>query len=319
MSAIVECVPNFSEGRRPEIVDAIAGAISGVAGVALLDRHMDADHNRCVITFAGEADAVAEAAFRAAERAGELIDMRVHRGLHPRMGAADVVPFVPIRDATTSDCVSLARRVGQRIGDELGTPVYLYGRAATSESRRELSDVRSGEYEGLLEAIRTDPDRRPDFGPAELNRKSGATAVGVRPPLVAFNVYLNTGRVEVADAIARAIRFSSGGLRHVKALGRPAPSRHGTQVTMNLTDVWETPIYRVFAMIKNEAARWGVQITSSEIVGLAPARALFDCAAANLQLEGDVLDRVLEERVRRLLSEEIAPLDADHSMHTPAN
>lgn len=309
MSAIVECIANFSEGRRPDLVDAIAKAASGVDGVALLDQQMDADHNRSVITIAGPPDAVAEAAFLAVRQAVQLIDMRTHRGVHPRIGAADVVPFVPIRDVTLADCAELARGVGQRIGAELGIPVFLYEAAATRPERENLAIVRRGEYEGLCQSMDSDPDRKPDFGPHAMNLKSGACAVGARGPLIAFNVYLDTDRIDVAQRIAQSIRYSDGGLRFVKALAFAVPKRGCVQISMNLTNYRKTPIHRVFTLIQSEAARWGVRLMSSEIVGLAPARAFFDCAAYHLRLEGSVAEHVLEERIRQVLGEDIPQME----------
>ncbi|MBI3871978.1 MAG: glutamate formimidoyltransferase, partial [candidate division Zixibacteria bacterium] len=285
MPPIVECVPNFSEGRRSEIVDAIIAAALAVDGVTLLDREMDADHNRSVVTLVGAPDAVSAATFQAVRRAAELIDMRTHRGEHPRMGATDVVPFVPISGITLAECATLARQLGCRIGEELAIPVYLYEAAATRPDRENLAFVRRGEYEGIRDAMETDPARRPDFGPSTMNLKTGATAVGARMPLIAYNVYLATNRLSVAKAIAAAIRHAGGGLRYVKALGFEIKDRGCVQVSMNLVNYQQTPIFRVFEMIKSEAARWGTYITSSEIVGLTPAKSLYDVAGHFLQLE----------------------------------
>lgn len=301
MSALVECVPNFSEGRRPEIVDAIIAAALSQNGVALLDKEMDADHNRCVVTLIGAPEAVCEAAFRAVSKAAELLDMRTHKGEHPRMGATDVVPFVPISGLGLPECAALARQVGQRLGDELGIPVFLYEAAATRPDRVNLADVRKGEYEALCEAIGTDPERRPDFGPDKMNLKTGATAVGARMPLVAYNVYLDTNRISIARAIAKAIRFQSGGLRFVKAMGFEIKDRGCVQVSMNLVNYLKTPVFRVFEMIKSEAARFGVRVTSSEIVGLTPARSLYAVAEHYLQLEQFTSDQVLEEKLRGVM------------------
>ncbi len=295
MSRIIECVPNFSEGRRLDVIDRIVGSIAAVPGVKVLDVQSDADHNRSVVTFIGGPEAVEEAAFRGVARAAELIDMDHHRGEHPRMGATDVVPFVPISGVTMDDCVALARRLGERVGSELDIPVFLYGEAATRPDRRNLADVRRGQYEGLKAEIETNPDRAPDFGPARMG-EAGATAVGARPPLVAFNVYLRTGDVGVARAIARAVRHSSGGLRHVKALGLLVEGR--AQVSMNLTDYRRTPIHRVMEMIRSEAARYGVMVESSEVVGLVPNEALVDAARFYLQLDGLGSEQILENRLR---------------------
>jgi glutamate formiminotransferase len=294
MKRIVECVPNFSEGRRREIIDEIVGALASVEGVRVLDVQSDADHNRSVVTMVGQPQDVEEAAFRGIERAAQLIDMGQHQGEHPRMGATDVVPFVPIAGVTMADCVEMAHRLGERVGRELSIPIYLYEEAATRPERRNLADVRRGEYEGLKVEIETDPHHVPDFGPARMG-KAGATAIGARPPLVAFNVYLNTDDVAIAKAIARAVRHSSGGLRYVKALGLLVEGR--AQVSMNLTDYRQTPIYRVIEMLRREAARYGVTIASSEVVGLIPNEALVDTAQFYLQLDGFSSDQILENRL----------------------
>ncbi|MGQ9458735.1 MAG: glutamate formimidoyltransferase [Anaerolineae bacterium] len=297
MRKVVECVPNFSEGRRLDVVQEIVEAIRSVPGVHVLDVESNADHNRSVVTFVGEPEAVLEGAFQGIARAAALIRMEEHRGAHPRMGAADVVPFVPVRGVRMEECVDLARRLGERVGRELGIPVYLYEEAATRPDRRNLADVRRGEYEGLREAIRTDPDRAPDFGPAEMG-PAGATAIGARPPLIAFNVYLRTDDVRVAQAIARAVRHSSGGLRYVKALGLLVEGQ--AQVSMNLTDFRRTPLARVMEMVRREAARYGVAVARSEVVGLLPAEALLDAASYYLQLEGFSPAQVLENRLAEL-------------------
>ena len=294
MKRIIECVPNFSEGRRRESIDEIVGALASVEGVRVLDVQSDADHNRSVVTMVGEPEAVEEAAFRGIARAARLIDMDQHQGEHPRMGATDVVPFVPIAEVTMADCVEIARRLGERVGRELSIPVYLYEAAASCPERRNLADVRRGEYEGLKVEIETDSYRAPDFGPARMG-KAGATAIGARPPLIAFNVYLNTDDVAIAKAIARAVRHSSGGLRYVKALGLLVEGR--AQVSMNLTDYRQTPIHRVVEMIRREAARYGVAIVSSEVVGLIPNDALVDAARFYLQLDGFSPDQILENRL----------------------
>lgn len=294
MKQIVECVPNFSEGRRQDVIDSIVAAMNSVPAVHILDQQSDLDHNRSVVTIIGPPQAVVEAAFQGIAKAAQLIDMDHHRGGHPRMGATDVVPFVPVRGVTMEDCVALARQLGERVGSELEIPVFLYESAATRPERRNLADVRRGEYEGLKEEIVSDPDRAPDFGPAMLGA-AGATAIGARPPLVAFNVYLNTADVAPAHAIAKAVRHSSGGLRFVKALGLIVEGK--AQVSMNLTDFQRTPIHRVLEMVRVEAARYGLTVTHSEVVGLVPAQALFDAAEFYLQLDGFSLDQVLENRL----------------------
>jgi glutamate formiminotransferase len=291
MPQIVECVPNFSEGRRPKVIDAIVTAIKDVAGVKVLDVKPDADHNRTVVTLVGGVEAIEEAAFQGIAKAVELIDMEAHQGEHPRVGAADVVPFVPIQGVTMEDCVAMAARVGARVGSELQIPVYLYEAAATSPDRRNLADVRRGEYEGLKYDIEFNPAREPDFGPKKLG-KAGATVIGARPPLVAFNVYLTTDDVSVAKKIARAVRHSSGGLRYVKALGLLVEGR--AQVSMNLTDYRRTPIHRVMEMIRSEVRRYGLGVAGTEIVGLVPQQTLLDAALYYLQLEGFRPEQVLE-------------------------
>ncbi len=294
MKQIVECVPNFSEGRRQDVIDSIVAAMKLVPGVHILDCQSDLDHNRSVVTIIGPPQAVVESAFQGIAAAAELIDMNHHRGGHPRMGATDVVPFVPVRGVPMEDCVALARQLGERVGSELEIPVYLYESAATRPERCNLADVRRGEYEGLKAEIAVDPDRAPDFGPAAMG-SAGATAIGARPPLVAFNVYLNTADVAPAQAIAKAVRHSSGGLRFVKALGLLVEGQ--AQVSMNLTDFRRTPIHRALEMVRVEAARYGLSVTRSEVVGLVPARALFDAADFYLQLDGFSLDQILENRL----------------------
>lgn len=292
---IVECIPNFSEARRPEVVAAIRQAIADVPGVQVLDQHSDLDHNRSVITFAGPPQAVSEAAFRAIARAAELINLEEHEGEHPRIGATDVVPFVPISGISMEDCVGLARQVASRVGSELGIPVYLYEAAATRPDRQNLENIRRGQYEGLKAQIATDPDRQPDFGPARLG-PAGATVIGARQPLIAYNVYLTTDQVEIAQKIARAVRHSSGGLRYVKALGLLVDGR--AQVSMNLTNFRATPVARVVELIRREAARYGVGVHHSELVGLIPEEALVQAAVWHLQLDQFEADQILEHRLR---------------------
>lgn len=295
---LIECVPNFSDGRRPHVLEAIVNAIQRAAPVSVLDYSSDHDHNRSVVTFVGAPEDVLEAAFAAIKTAAQLIDMEVHRGQHPRIGATDVVPFVPLRSATLAQCAELARRLGERVGSELGIPVYLYEAAATRPDRQNLEDVRRGEYEGLKVAIQTDPDRAPDFGPAQLG-KAGAVAIGARPPLIAFNVYLNTSEVEIAKQIAKAVRHSSGGLRYVKALGLLVDGK--AQVSLNLTDYTRTPIQRALELIRREADRYGVRPIRTELIGLIPEDALTEAAVWYLQLSDfDPNQRVLERRLQNL-------------------
>jgi glutamate formiminotransferase len=291
---LIECIPNFSEGQRRDVIDAIAAAVAGVPGATVLDIHADYDHNRSVITFAGEPGAVAEAAFQAARQAARLIDMNQHRGQHPRVGATAVLPFVPLRGATLEECAEIARAVGRRIGEELGIPVYLYEAAATRPDRRELPNLRRGEYEGLREAITNDPTRAPDYGPARLGA-AGATIVGARPPLIAYNIYLNTDDVRVAKRVARAVRGSSGGLRGVRALGLLVGGR--AQVSMNLIDYKTTPLHRAVEMVAREAAAYGASIVESELVGLIPEDALLDAARFYLRLHTMRDDQLLERRI----------------------
>lgn len=297
---IVECIPNFSEGRRPEVVQAIVSAIQSVSGVTLLDQSSDADHNRSVVTFVGSPQAVEEAAFQGISKAAELIDMTKHTGEHPRMGAADVVPFVPISGVSMQDCVLLAQRLGKRVGEELGIPVYLYEEAATREERRNLENVRRGEYEGIRDSIASDPARQPDFGPAQLG-KAGAVAIGARQPLIAYNVYLNTSDVQIAKQIAKAVRQSSGGLRFVKGAGFLVDGK--AQVSMNLTNFHKTPVAQVVELIRVEAERHGTSIAKSELVGLIPQQALEDAAAWYLQLQDFESQQVLERRLQTAQSE----------------
>src|SRR5574339_805165 len=272
---LIECIPNFSEARRPEVIDQIVAAIESVGDVKLLDRSSDLDHNRTVLTFAGPPFAVEEAAFRAIRTAAELIDLNNHHGEHPRIGATDVVPFVPLSDSSMEECVAIARRLGQRVGSELGIPVYLYEAAAMRPERANLETIRKGQYEGLKAEIESNPERQPDYGPTKLG-PAGATVIGARNPLIAFNVYLTSDDVDIAKKIAKAIRNSSGGLRYVKALGLLVEGH--AQVSMNLTNFRETPIARVVETIRREAQRFGVAIHHSELVGLIPQEALIDAA-----------------------------------------
>lgn len=297
MTRLVECVPNFSEGRRSEVVEELIQVIASVKGVTLLDRESDPDHNRSVLTFAGEPDPVAEAAFRVVEAASRLIDLNQHTGQHPRMGATDVVPFVPIQNLTLDDCAEIARGVGRRIGEELSIPVFLYEAAATRPDRVSLADVRRGEFEGLKRRIGKDETRRPDFGPERIHPTAGATAVGARRFLVAFNANLATGDVRVAKAVAAAIREQSGGLKNVRALGFSIEGGRRAQVSMNLVNTEATPIHRVLALVRDEAARHGTTISGCEVVGLIPEAAMLDAAAHALKLENFRRDQVLELRL----------------------
>jgi len=303
MSTLVECVPNFSEGRDKSKVDAIIEAMK-MPGVYLLDREMDADHNRCVITLVGERDAIQEAAIRGVGKAAELIDLNAHTGAHPRMGAADVVPFIPIEGVTIQDCVAIANHVGEEIWKRYQIPVYLYESAARIPERQGLENIRRGQFEGIRAEIATNPARRPDIGEPRVHPTAGATVVGARKFLIAYNVFLNTADVEIAKKIAKAIRFSSGGLRFVKGAGFLV--RGQAQVSMNLTDFEQTPIHRVFELVKREAARYGVMPVSSEIVGLIPKKALEDAAEWFLQVENFDSSLILENRLAGVMGGKMA-------------
>jgi len=298
-SSLVECVPNFSEGRDAAKVDAIVQAMR-IPGVYLLDREMDSDHNRSVITLAGEREAIEEAAIRGVGKAAELIDLTAHQGAHPRLGAADVVPFIPIDGVTLADCVAMSRRVGAEIWKRFGVPVYLYEAAATRPERQNLEFIRKGQFEGIRDDIATNPARLPDFGEPRLHPTAGATVVGARKALIAYNVFLNTPDIEIAKKIARAVRFSSGGLRFVKAAGFLV--RGLAQVSMNLTDFEQTPVHRVFELVKREAARYGVAPLSSEIVGLIPKAALESAAEWFLQVENFDSSLILENRLSAIMT-----------------
>lgn len=303
MSTLVECVPNFSEGRDKSKVDAIVDAMK-VDGVYLLDREMDGDHNRCVITLAGEREAIQEAAIRGVGKAAELIDLTKHQGAHPRMGAADVVPFIPIEGVTIEDCVAMARRVGAEINKRFDIPVYLYEAAASTPERQNLENIRRGQFEGIRDDIATNPARKPDFGEPRIHPTAGATVVGARKFLVAYNVFLSTADVEIAKKIAKAVRFSTGGLRFVKGAGFLV--RGMAQVSMNLTDFEQTPVHRVFEFVKREAARYGVMPVSSEIVGLIPKKALEQAAEWFLQVENFDSSLILENRLAAIMGGKMA-------------
>ncbi len=298
MLSLVECVPNFSEGRDRGKVEEIIAAMR-VEGVYLLDKEMDADHNRSVITLAGHRDAVAEAAIRGVGKAAQLIDLNQHHGAHPRMGATDVVPFIPIEGVTLADCVALARYVGKEIWERYRIPVYLYEAAAQVPERQNLENIRRGQFEGIRAEIATDPARQPDFGDARVHETAGVVAVGARKFLIAYNIFLNTADVEIARTVAKAVRFSNGGLRFVKGMGVAA--RGLSQVSMNLTDFEQTPISTVFEFVRREAARYGVMPVSSEIVGLIPKKALEDAAGWFLQIERFDNSLVLENRLAAVM------------------
>ncbi|MCJ2554758.1 MAG: glutamate formimidoyltransferase [Candidatus Thermoplasmatota archaeon] len=297
MVQVVECIPNFSEGRRAAVVQAISEAIAGVEGVRLLGEEMDPDHNRAVLTFVGEPNPVVEAAFRAVAKAVELIDLTKHRGEHPRIGAADVVPFVPIANITMEECVNLARELGRRVWEELRVPVYFYAEAALRDDRRLLPTIRKGEFEGLREALGKDPDRDPDVGDPNIHPTAGATIVGARGPLIAYNVNLATDDLALAQAIAKRVRASSGGFPEIQAKGFSLEDRGQVQVSMNVMNFRVTSVSTVFEAIRKEAEDAGVAIAGSEIVGLVPLEALLDAAEALLRLEGFQRDQILERRL----------------------
>jgi glutamate formiminotransferase len=306
MKRLIECVPNFSEGRDAAKVDAIVAAMREVPGVFLLDRESDADHNRSVITLAGDPEAVAEAALRGVGKAAELIDLTKHTGAHPRMGATDVVPFIPIEGVTIEDCVALAKKTGQEIWERFRIPVYFYEAAAQRPERANLENIRKGQFEGLRDDVPHNPDRAPDVGEPQMHPTAGATVVGARKFLIAYNINLNTPDLDIAKRIGKNIRFSNGGLRYVKAMGVDLHARHLAQVSINLTDFEQTPIHRVFEMVKREAQRYGVSIVGSEIVGLIPKRAIELTADFYLQLENFSPAQVLENRLESSLGGAVA-------------
>ncbi len=291
---IVECIPNFSEARRPEVVDTIITAVGSVKGVRVLDRHSDVDHNRTVLTFVGTPEAVEEAAYLGIAKAAELIDLNHHQGEHPRMGATDVVPFVPIVGVTMQECVEMARRLGKRVAETLGIPVYFYEDAAIRQDRVNLEDIRRGEFEGIKETIATDPYREPDLGPRRLG-PAGATVIGARQPLIAYNIFLNTPDVSIAQKIARRVRNSSGGFHYVKGMGVLVEGLG--QVSMNLTNFHRSPMAQVTEFIRREAQRYGVGIHHSEIVGLVPSQAMVNAARYYMQMDGFENEQLLENRL----------------------
>ena len=299
MRSLVECVPNFSEGRHSRTIAEIAASISSVATAEVLDIHADADHDRCVVTFVAQSSNVGEAAFRGAETAARNIDLNKHRGQHPRIGAVDVIPFVPIEGVTTEDCVTIARCLGSRLGDELQIPVYLYGAAAPVSTTRTLADIRRGQFEELLRTIAADETRIPDFGPRQVHPTAGATAIGVRPFLIAFNIILDSDDVETARKISKKIRESSGGLCGVQATGFLV--RGYAQVSTNITDLSKVTLGEVFNTVRHEGSNMGIRVLKSEIVGLAPRDALANVDTVDLGLPGQITDYVLEERLGPLV------------------
>ncbi len=304
MQQLVECVPNFSNGRDPQVYEAIAAAIAAVKGVTVLDVSADADHNRTVISFVGAPEAVEAAAFEGIRTAAELVDLDRHEGEHPRIGATDVCPFIPVKGVTMDTCVEMAKRVGKRAGEELGIAVYLYGAAATRPERTQLAAIRKGEYELWKMEVGSNPDRLPDYGPAEA-KPWGATVIGARPFLIAYNLYLNSSSAEIADQIARSVRYSSGGLRNIQAKGFLVEGQ--AQVSMNLTNFQKTPIYRVQELVRREAQQYGLAITKAELIGLTPQQALLDAARWYLQLTDMQESQILENRLHEEVEEEMTP------------
>ena len=296
MEKLVECVPNFSEGRRTEVIDAIAAEVTSVPGVKLLDVKPDASHNRVVVTFVGEPEAVKLAAFKSCSKAAELINMEQHTGEHPRIGATDVIPFIPVKNVTMEECIELSRHLGEEIADKLGIPVYLYEEAAKIPTRRALPDIRKGQYEGLKTEIGK-PERHPDYGEPKMHPTAGATVVGARQFLIAFNINLSTSDVQIAKKIAGAIREAKGGYKYCRAMGIMIEERNMAQVSINMINYTGTPLYRVFETVKAEAARYGVNVVGSEIIGLTPLQALLDVADYYLRLEGFERKQVMEENL----------------------
>ncbi|WP_346848628.1 glutamate formimidoyltransferase [uncultured Clostridium sp.] len=296
MARIVECIPNFSEGRDKEKIEAIVNVFRGLEGVKLLDYSSDADHNRSVVTVVGEPEALEKAIINMAEKVYENIDMSAHTGAHPRMGALDVVPFVPIDGITMEECVEIANRVGKVIAERFNIPVYLYEKAATASHRENLATVRKGQYEGFFEKIKEDK-WAPDYGPKEVNVKGGCVAIAARQPLVAFNVNLGTDNLQIADTIAKTVRHLGGGLRFAKAMGVMLEDRNIAQVSMNLVNYEKTAVYRAFEMVKMEAKRYGVPVVGSEVIGLVPMAALINSAEYYLQIENFSMDQILERRI----------------------
>ena len=297
MAKIVECIPNFSEGRNQETISELVALAKSVPGVTLLDHSSDTSHNRSVFTLVGDLDAVAEAAFLLAKLASQKIDLTKHQGEHPRMGAVDVIPFVPIKDVTVEECIEISKKVGERISKELSIPVFLYEDSASAPSRVNLAAIRKGQFEGMAEKI-TQPEWAPDYGERKIHPTAGVVAVGARMPLVAFNVNLNTSDITIANNIAKIIRGSSGGFKYCKGIGVMLEDRNIAQVSMNMVNYEGTPLYRVFELIRIEAARYGVSIIGSEVIGLTPAKALVDCAEYYLQIEAfDYKKQVLENHI----------------------
>lgn len=304
MTEIIECIPNFSEGANADVIEALAAKAGDIPGVMLLDYSADANHNRSVFTLAGSANGIAEAAFRLCKLASERIDMTKHTGEHPRMGATDVIPFVPVRNASLADCVEVSKKVAARIWDELKIPSFLYEESASNPARKNLAEIRKGQFEGMPEKL-LQKEWAPDFGRREIHPTAGITAIGARPPLVAFNVNLNTSDLDIAKAIAKTVRGSDGGYRYCKAIGVKLSDKDIAQVSMNMVNCDATPIYRVFEAIRAEARRWGVSVACSELIGLIPSKALADSAAYYLQIENFSYEKqVLENHIYNFMEKD---------------
>ncbi|MGC8544550.1 glutamate formimidoyltransferase [Athalassotoga sp.] len=302
MKKLIESVPNFSEGRRKEVVEEIIKVSEETENVWVFDWSMDEDHNRSVVTIVGDPQAVAEAIFKMSKKAVELIDLRHHTGEHPRMGAVDVIPFVPIKGTTMEECIDISKSVGKRIGEELNVPVYLYERSATKPSRENLADIRKGEFEGFFDKIKS-PDWIPDFGPKAVHPTAGVVAVGAREYLIAFNVNLGTKDIKIAENIAKSVRNSSGGYRFIKAIGVDLKEKGVVQVSMNMTNYKKSPLYRVFETIKSEAERYGVPVVGSEIIGMMPMDVMIQTCNFYLRIDNFSGDKVIENKLLDKLSE----------------
>lgn len=297
VTQLIECIPNFSEGRNKEIINTLVETTNGISGVTLLDYSSDESHNRSVFTLVGTPDGISEAAFKLCEKAAELIDMTKHHGEHPRMGATDVIPFVPVKNATAKDCIEISKKVAERISKELNIPTFLYEDSATRPERKNLAKIRKGQFEKMPEKL-LEEDWGPDYGERKIHPTAGVTAVSARMPLVAFNVNLNTSDIEIANKIAKKIRGSSGGYSHIKAIGVMLEDRNIAQVSMNLVNYEKNAIYVAFETIRFEAHRYGVEIIGSELIGLTPMKALIDCAEYYLQIEDFNYDKqVLENHI----------------------
>ncbi|WP_041082400.1 glutamate formimidoyltransferase [Thermotoga profunda] len=300
---IIESAPNFSEGKREDIVREIVAQAENVKGVWVLDWSMDSDHNRSVVTLVGTPEPLLQVLFNMTKKAAELIDMRNHKGEHPRMGATDVIPLVPVMGAEMSECIELSKILAKRIGEELQIPVFLYEKSATASHRENLSEIRKGEFEGFFEKIKQ-PMWKPDFGPDQVHPTAGVTAVGAREYLIAFNVNLGTNRIDIAEKIAKAVRYISGGYRYVKAIAVELKDKNLVQISMNMTNYKKSPLFRVFETIKREAQRYGVAVVGTEIIGMVPMQAMLEVAQYYLQLDDFGINRIIENRVMDILAKE---------------